>query len=58
MPFEPSNGGEPWKAMRFSMDDEGLLEAMRALEDQARGLARELEPRVQWNSVVADSTRG
>ena len=53
VPFEPSvfggNGGEPRKAMRFSVGDGYLLEAMRNLEDQACDLVRELEPRVQWN---------
>ena len=61
VPFEPSvfggHGGEPRKAMRFSVDEQ-LLEAMRTLEDQACDLVRAQDPRIQWNPVVANAARG
>ena len=56
VPFEPSvfggHGGEPRKAMRFAVVA-GLLEATRASEEQACELVREVDPRIQWNSVAA-----
>ena len=61
VPFEPSvfggHGGEPRKAMRFSVGEE-LLEAMRYLEDQACEMVRAQDPKIQWNSVVANAARG
>ena len=61
MPFEPSvfggNGGEPRKAVRFSIRDELILvlDATRILEKKARDLLSAVAQKFTWQSAVAEA---
>lgn len=60
IPFEPSvfggNGGEPRKSIRFSIQDQEILNNLKDLEDKAKALLDGTQERYTWNTAITEAT--